>query len=456
MEIALIAVKFLRFLGNFLFLLIRAFAGFFRFVFGELFFKILVKIYYSIFRLKKNDLANQTWSEFLKDKRLYWFILGVALAIFAGNLTSRSQTLSPEEKIPQTVMSHLVTTEFDSPAVEQLVQVTASPGAMGVAGQTSYNDNSCLLQKQSGLAANEPLNSDAWIFDDNGDLIYKPSLIYPTGQTGPTNNQAPTVRTGLIYYTVQDGDTISNVARRFGLTINTILWANSLSATGVIRPGDTLTILPYSGILYTVKSGDTLSEIAAQYGISSDNILSCNNLGAGLKIGQKIIVPGAKMIAQAEAATTPKIAKAQTGLSLISHLVQSSPSFTQSSPSQAASTGKMAWPTVGHIITQYFSWRHPAIDIANKIGTPVYAAADGVVIFAGWATGYGYSIVIDHGNGLKTRYGHSSKLYVSVGDHVTKGENIMAMGETGWATGPHVHFEVMINGAKVNPLNYVR
>ena len=116
----------------------------------------------------------------------------------------------------------------------------------------------------------------------------------------------------------------------------------------------------------------------------------------------------------------------------------------------------MAWPTVGARITQYFSWRHVGVDIANKTGTPLYAADAGVVEFAGWATGYGNSIVINHGGGKKTRYGHASKLFVKVGDEVEKGENIAAMGSTGWSTGPHLHFEVMINGAKYNPLNYIR
>ena len=444
MEIALIAVKLLRWGGNFLFILIRAGAGFFRLVFGELIYKILVKIYYRLFRLKKNDLANKTWSEWLKEKRLYWFVLAVAVIILTGNFVNRGQAASLETKIPQTVMSHLVGTEFSSLAIEQLVEETASPGAMQTAGQEKYASNSCLLQKQSGLPIDEPDNNNNFIFNDEGDFVYKPALT-TTGQIG--QGVTVTQRTEIAYYTVQNSDTVSSIAHKFGLTVNTMLWANNLTANSLIRPGDTLTILPYSGILYTVKNGDTVSKIAANYGISSDNILSCNNLSAGLKAGQKIIVPGAKKIT--EVAVVPKTTTSRTGLSLIRD-------FVQSTPTKSTGSGKMAWPTVGHTITQYFSWRHTAVDIANKQGTPVYAADDGVVIFAGWATGYGNSIVIDHGNGLKTRYGHASKLFVSVGDEVSRGENIMAMGTTGWSTGPHVHFEVMVNGTKVNPLNYIR
>ena len=116
----------------------------------------------------------------------------------------------------------------------------------------------------------------------------------------------------------------------------------------------------------------------------------------------------------------------------------------------------MNWPTVGHYITQYFSWRHYGVDIANKVGTPIYASDTGVVEYAGWGKGYGNQIVIDHGGGKKTRCGHLSKFYCKVGDEVDKGEAIGAMGSTGWSTGSHLHFEVIINGRKVNPLNYVK
>ena len=118
----------------------------------------------------------------------------------------------------------------------------------------------------------------------------------------------------------------------------------------------------------------------------------------------------------------------------------------------------MTWPTVGHRITQYFSWRHNGVDIGNKVGTPIYAADAGVVEIStgGWNGGYGNTILINHGGGKKTRYGHLSKLFVKAGDAVEKGENIGAMGSTGRSTGPHLHFEILINGGRYNPLNYIK
>ena len=129
-----------------------------------------------------------------------------------------------------------------------------------------------------------------------------------------------------------------------------------------------------------------------------------------------------------------------------------------------APTGTFRWPTSGHI-TSYFGGRkspggigstnHKGIDIANSYGTPIYAADGGTVIYSGWMSGYGYFVQIDHGNGYVTCYGHNSKLLVSVGQHVYKGQQIAKMGSTGNSTGNHCHFEIRYNGVAKNPLNYL-
>lgn len=116
----------------------------------------------------------------------------------------------------------------------------------------------------------------------------------------------------------------------------------------------------------------------------------------------------------------------------------------------------MNWPAGVRKITQYFSWRHTGLDIAGPLGTPIYAADSGTVEIEGWGSGYGNQIVINHGGGKKTRYAHLSKFYVEKGEAVTKGQAIAAMGSTGWSTGSHLHFEVIINGTKYNPLNYIK
>ena len=119
------------------------------------------------------------------------------------------------------------------------------------------------------------------------------------------------------------------------------------------------------------------------------------------------------------------------------------------------------WPTTGEVTSPYgLRWGgtdfHPGMDIANDMGTPIVATADGVVDYAGWnAGGYGNMVDIDHGNGIMTRYGHASQVVVSTGQHVKRGQLIAYMGSTGFSTGPHVHYEVHVNGNRVNPISYL-
>ncbi len=354
--------------------------------------------------------------------------------------------MAASSELSQTVMASLIQTdsEFLLPQ-EELVEEVMGLDSLLAIGHEKYQDDPATLDKTNDWAAVNSGSDDISLFDENGDLVFKPIGNGNNQSNGDTNQPQ---RTEIVKYEVQNGDTVSSIARRFGISVNTILWANDLGAYSLIRPGDSLDILPYSGILYTVKSGDNLSRISGLYSIEIDKITSANNLGDGLKAGQKIILPGAVRLAQAVA--TKKPAASYTGISAIRDFIQA--------PAAKTSGSKMAWPTVGSRITQYFSWRHTGVDIANKVGTPLYAADSGVVEIAagGYNGGYGNTIVINHGGGIKTRYGHASKLFVKVGDQVEKGENIAAMGSTGRSTGSHLHFEVLVNGARKNPLNYVR
>ncbi len=122
------------------------------------------------------------------------------------------------------------------------------------------------------------------------------------------------------------------------------------------------------------------------------------------------------------------------------------------------------WPTAGDV-TSRFGWRssptgdgsdyHPGIDIANNVGTPIVATADGIVTQSEWVGGYGQLIKIDHGNGITTVYGHNSQLVVHSGQKVKKGQLISYLGSTGYSTGPHLHYEVQVNGTPVNPTSFL-
>lgn len=264
---------------------------------------------------------------------------------------------------------------------------------------------------------------------DEGSTLIKPHLV--TTERG--------IRRAAETYIVEPGDTLSAIAAKFGVAVSTLLWENRLTSYSVLRPGQKLTILPTSGISYRIAKGDTLSRIANRYDISAETIKDFNALDDTLTVGDVITIPGAR----------PYVAPAPAR--------PATPTSVASVAPNLASNTKLLWPAPTRRISQYFSWRHTGVDLANSTGTPIYAAEDGVVQTAGWnAGGYGYYIIIDHGQGLATLYGHNSKLLVSRGERVTRGQLIALMGSTGRSTGPHVHFEVRIGGRRVNPLTYIQ
>ncbi|MDD5043662.1 MAG: M23 family metallopeptidase [Patescibacteria group bacterium] len=251
-------------------------------------------------------------------------------------------------------------------------------------------------------------------------------------------------RTETVEYIVEQNDTISSIAEKFSLAVNTMLWANNLSAYSYIRPGDKLKILPADGVEHKVKKGDTVAKIAKQYGSTEEKIIAFNKLTdtSDIATGDILMVPDGKII--------PVYSAPARTWSPVDKSAVKPPGSTQ------IASGKMLWPTSWRVITQYYSWRHSGLDIDGDYRSPLYAAESGTVESAGWLGGYGLQILINHGNGVKTRYGHASKLFVKRGQQVSRGETIAMMGTTGRSTGTHIHFEVIINGRKMNPLLYIK
>lgn len=249
-------------------------------------------------------------------------------------------------------------------------------------------------------------------------------------------------------YVVKSGDTVASIARQFGLKINTVLWANNLTQRSLLKIGQSLTIPPVNGVMHLVKKGETLASIAAKYKVSLDEIVEINKLADNqIKPGISLLIPNGQPLPTAVAAkpaAKPTQVAQRTGLP--------TPPAAQVNYSTA-----LLWPTSSHRITQYFGWRHTGVDIGNHIGEPIYAADDGVVEKSQWNSGgYGYYVIINHGNGTRTLYGHSSKLLVKAGQHVNRGDVIALIGSTGRSTGPHLHFEVIVGGGRKNPLTYTR
>lgn len=252
----------------------------------------------------------------------------------------------------------------------------------------------------------------------------------------------------IVSYTVATGDTLSEIAAKYNTDVTSIMTLNSLTRSSSLKIGQTLRILTTKGIVYQVKSGDSISRLAIVYGVSADEIIKANQLASAdkLKLGQELIIPGAKA---ATVATTSRgdISRPSTTKS------------TTSTTSKPSTSSGYLWPVRGPITSGFGSrWGsiHTGVDIGVSTGTPVKASRAGTVIQAGWNGGYGYSVTISHGGGVTTLYGHNSKLLVKVGDKVSAGQVIARSGSTGRSTGPHVHFEVRINGKAINPLTKLR
>jgi len=244
------------------------------------------------------------------------------------------------------------------------------------------------------------------------------------------------VRGEVVEYVVKKGDTISSIAQKFGVSVDTVLWANHLRSAQKIKIGQRLKIPPVSGIVHTVRRGETVYSIAKKYQVDPQNIVDfpfntfSNDETFALQIGQTLIVPNGVM---PKAKPVPRLPAATVAVGTVGK-------------------GTFIWPTSGRI-TQRYSWYHPAVDIANKNAPPIVAADAGTVVSVVYARyAYGHHVVIDHGNGYRTLYAHMSNIYVKPGQKVSQGQSIGQMGSTGRSTGTHLHFEIIKNGRKINPL----
>ena len=242
-------------------------------------------------------------------------------------------------------------------------------------------------------------------------------------------------------YVVEFGDTISDIALRFGLAPETIMWSNPSLGDNpdLLRVGQELVILPVDGVYHQVGEEDTIEGIATTYKVEPEAIINyaLNELDPDeptIQPGQWVVVPGG---------TKPYVPRTVTAYS------------GPVSEDATKGTGIFGWPASGSITQGYWA-AHPGLDIAGWLGAPITASDSGHVVAAGWDdTGYGYFVVIDHGNGFQTLYAHLQAYYVDAGNDVAKGEVIAEMGSTGNSTGPHLHFEIRQGTIQRNPYGFL-
>jgi LysM repeat protein len=327
--------------------------------------------------------------------------------------------------------------DFFAVALVFSVPFTASAGILSFVAEFL---SSAKAQEESPKhnSQNIPLLQAARNFDPNpivggGDVIIAndSALVPEDGPLGglPENKKNIQTSDQISLYVVRNGDTLSSIANAFGVSINTIRWSNDIRGS-VISPGQTLVILPVSGVRHTVKSGDTIASITKLYKGDIDEVLRYNNLDVDskLSVGDIVIVPDGEVVSSGQTTVSAR---------------------TQTVTSAKSVSGYFIRPTSGPKTQGIHGYN--GIDIAPPTGTPVVAAAAGNVIISrssGWNGGYGNYVVIQHNNGTQTLYAHFSSTVVSQGVRVEQGEVIGYVGSSGRSTGPHLHFE--IRGAK-NP-----
>lgn len=381
--------------------------------------------------------AKNRFMFFLSNRySVHGLVLLVAFVAIGVNLQFGEVRAEWDDFGKQSLLYHIVTQDPVQVIEEYADYSRPSSAGISYLGDSTLRPSTATSSTELGV----PISSGF------GDGIISPSVVTTT--TG--ESVAP--RETTIAYVVTNGDTLSTVAHKFGLTLNTLLWANNLTVRSVIKPGDSLNILPVSGVEHTIKRGDTVLAIAKKYGASADELLTFNQLqsGAALKVGTKIVVPGGEFVAPVAKPVVRPIA--------VKNIFSAPPSGAGVKPA----VGKMTWPTDLRYIVRGLSWYHTGLDIdcnGHANGTSKnanYAADAGLVQFSGPKGGYGNTVEINHGNGIVTRYGHFYKLYVKTGEQVVAGAPLGICGSTGNSTGTHLHFEVIVGGKFKNPFDYLR
>ena len=284
--------------------------------------------------------------------------------------------------------------------------------------------------------------------------------ITSTNSSGDSSNAAQS--RGLVTYIVQEGDTLFGIAGAYGVTPETILWSNYKALKDnpdLLSVGMQLLIPPGNGLITVVEEGDTITGVARRFKVEPEVILKepLNNLAdinQTLALGLELFVPGGERETVLwQLPQVVEVRRTATGVKVYRVGVCGEVAIP------ALGSGYFIFPANAHHLSGYnYSGWHPGLDFAGHLGDPIYAADSGTVIYAGYSlnsagapVGYGQYVVLDHGNGYQTLYAHASQLFVSCGQQVLQGTQIAAIGSIGRSTGPHLHFEIRSGGIALNP-----
>ncbi len=333
----------------------------------------------------------------------------------SGYLKSSFDIIGVTTPLPQDVSS----SDYLASAGEDLETVAARTGVALDLLASANNASYARVPRRETEVRLPLLYSRDTSWDRSFEFLYPLSTEMPLGGNGKAKRGAPSI----VRHPVARGECLWNIAKKYHVRMETIIGMNDLPSARYLRPGQILEIPDTDGTYCTVKRGDTISSLCKKYDVELADVVNANpgiDVEA-LQLGQRIFVPGTGALEQ---------------------------------------LFRMAWPVYGRISGRYGYRTHPVyrrrmmhtgLDIAAPHGTPIKSALAGRVKFAGWKGGYGRTIIVEHPNGYETLYGHCTKLLVTKGQTVKRGETIGKVGTTGVSTGPHVHFEVREHGKRINP-----
>ncbi len=290
-----------------------------------------------------------------------------------------------------------------------------------------YDSETDFLREAMSKFAMTPNNA---AFDENGNLLTADGKVITAAGLGIA--KAVSYQT----YKVKSGDTISSVALKFGLTnISTLIAVNGIDNVRTLRAGQKLRIPNQDGLTYTVAGGDSINSVSAKFGITMESLLDVNDLSSrNLSVGQELFIPGARM-------DTASLKKAMGEL----FICPLAPGYRITSR-----FGRRSDPFTG------VPSNHTGVDMAAPSGTPIKAAMSGKIAYVGWSNIFGNYVIINHGNGYQTLYGHMQKALCRTGQTVSQGTRIGLVGSTGYSTGPHLHLTMYKNGTLMDPLSVIK
>lgn len=379
-------------------------------------------------------------------------------------------------------------------------QELSIPGDAAQIHTVQVGESLALIAQRYGVSTESILVANG--LSNLNDITAGQELTIPGAETS-------TDSTGEVTYVVKRGDSLYRIGLVFGVSVDALLAANRLSGPNAIYPGLVLRVPApdqpeeeiYDQLTHTVRAGETLSEIAIKYDTSVDRIVAANDLvnPARLSIGQVLNIPAPGATARPSDAVTATVHRVQAGETLaeiairygvaqhtlavandLSTSAELVPGQELSIPDaqlginsvafasvgeglcedvelQGTGTGYFARPVREYALTQGFYSTHTAVDLAYDLGSPIFAADGGTVVYSGWnPTGYGNLVILDHGNGWRTYYAHLNAIFYGCGEWVGRGDILGELGNTGNSTGPHLHFEMLRFGTAVNPVGYIR